>query len=109
MDEVECYVGKELERMLNLEGISSVIEYNKKTNTFIYHLENFKWVGYSSFIDIIVRKLIHNGFNREYINVTYEKGKENIHNLELLLQLTLLVDLDVMAGYLRITKDKRNA
>ena len=108
MDKVAYYVGHELGHLLNMEGLAKELEYDKKKNTFIYHLENFRWIGYNNFIDLIVRKLIHNGLGNEFIEVSYKQGKENAHNFELLLYLKLFVELDTLAGYLRLMEGKRN-
>ena len=110
MTEVEKYVCEKLVQIMHLVDICTSKIHNKKENRLEFIISNFKWVGYHNFTDIMTRLLRHEfGKFEDYFEIGLEEGKENIHDFDLIVIIKLKIDIDTLAGYLRITKGGINA
>ena len=105
---VEGYVYQEMVKILHLEGVVSQFIYDEKEKVLEFVIADFKWIGYDNFLDIMRRSLRHIFGNIEDLfEIRYEVGKEGRHNPDFILKIKLLIDLDTLAGYLRITERER--
>lgn len=104
MTELETYLCKCLEQIMHLENVFNIKVYNHKKKRFEFTISDFKWVGLGHFLEIIERSLRHKFGKdaKEYFAADYEMGKEGRHNVDFILTIKPKVDLEVLAGYLRI-------
>lgn len=104
------YLNKNLLELFNLKDFQKEYTYNDKTNTMRMIFDDFHWVNYASFADALHRLLRHK-FGKDtdrYFGICLRVGKEGRHNNQLLLDIKFGLDIDTLAGYLRIMNGGNN-
>lgn len=109
MNEVEQYLSDEFAKMTGVNVLLTDRKYIKKQKSFVYTLRNFRWIGMDNFIEILLRRF-KSVFGKEldsYIEISYKIGNESRHSFDFVLYVKVLIDLDTVAGYLRLTQRER--
>jgi len=109
MNEVEQYLSDEFAKITGVNVLLTDRKYIKKQKSFVYTLRDFKWIGVDNFIDILLRRF-KRVFGKEldnYIKINYKTGNESRHSYDFVLYVKVLIDLDTLAGYLRLTQRER--
>jgi len=110
MTEVEQYINNKILQIMDSNTYKALwkVNFDKKESMFIYTIPNFQWVGVNGFLDIIRRVLRHNlgKYAEEYFEVSGERGGLGRHSYDFKLCIKIKVDLETLAGYLRIMESK---
>lgn len=110
MTEVEQYINTKILQIMdsNIYRAAWKVNFDKKESMLIYVIPNFRWVGVNSFLDIIRRVLRHNlgKYAEEYLEVSVEMSGPGKHSYDFRLCIKVKVDLETLAGYLRIMENK---
>ena len=104
--DVRHYVCKKLLEILELDTLQRSFVYCNEPPRITFKFNDFHFVHYDTFLEVLYRKLRHE-FGEEinnYFELRMRVGELGIHNPTLKLILNLKVDIDTLAGYLRITK-----
>lgn len=110
MTEVEQYINTKILQIMDSNTYKAAwkVNFDKEKSMFVYTIPNFQWVGVNSFLDIIRRVLRHNlgKYAEEYLEVSGERGEPGRHSYDFELCIKIKVDLETLAGYLRIMESK---
>lgn len=101
---IDEYVNKALLDIFNIAALQKEYTYDSKTNVMKLVFDDFHWIHYTSFVDSLHRLLRHK-FGKDtdkYFGISVKVGHECRHNNQLLLYIKFGIDIDTLAGYLRI-------